>query len=250
MYKSPLPKQRIRASTRSWLNWHLSRDGGSQGSGVQGHSQLCSELEARMSMRPCLKTEQSKIFCMCEIRMAWLWKELLGKKKRGPPLPTEGMCYNQAQLHLNWHSFKEHWNTSSSKGLECQSWLKSAPISRRGRRNVPNSSWPNTLEGGAVAKPLMFTRKKECWFCRFLIMFSQPVLFPIHFKKQCFFPHLLYCHSSIILGPQKPFLPADHTSVQPKEQEARISAVAMQNKKKKIILRCGTPELRTLILRC
>lgn len=80
----------------------------------------------------------------------------------------------------------------SSKGLERQSWLKSAPISQRGGRDVLNSSWPNTREGGAAAKPFVFTRKEECWFCRFLIMFSQPVLFPACFKMQsekCTIPH-------------------------------------------------------------
>lgn len=36
--------------------------------------------------------------------------------------------------------------------------------------------------GRCSCRAFMFTRKKECWFCRFLIIFSQPVLFPIHLK--------------------------------------------------------------------
>lgn len=97
----------------------------------------------------------------------------------------EGVYHSEVQLH-HWLArlFKALKHTAlSSKGLECQSWLKLAPISRRGRRSVLNGSWLNTCEGRASAKPFMFTRKKECWFCRFLIMFSQQVLFPTHFKR-------------------------------------------------------------------
>lgn len=140
----------------------------------------------------------------------------------------------------------------SSKGLERQSWLKSAPISQRGGRDVLNSSWPNTREGGAAAKPFVFTRKEECWFCRFLIMFSQPVLFPACFKMQsekCTIPHQSTCPSTVPStgGTEALFslLTIPPGSQEENQRGARIPATAVQGREKKTKLRCGTPRHRT-----
>lgn len=112
----------------------------------------------------------------------------------------------------------------SSKGLECQSWLKLAPISRRGRRNVLNGSWLNTCEGRACICQAFHVYQEE----RVLILqisdnvFTASVI-PNPFQTQseklcCCSPVLLHFSGSINLGHRRPVLSSDHISTQPRRK--------------------------------
>lgn len=109
----------------------------------------------------------------------------------------------------------------SSKGLECQSWLKSAPISQRGRHDVLNSSWPHTCEGRCSCQAFRVYQEGRVLILQIFDNVFTASVIPSLFQNAIWEMHrsssvYLSSNGSIDQRHRSPFLSADHTTRQPR----------------------------------
>ena len=91
---------------------------------------------------------------------------------------------------LVFESIETPWSMQQRAGMPTLAPI--SPHTPPREAQCPEQQLAKHVRGRCSCRAFIFIRKKECWFCRFLIMFSQPVLFPTHLKMQSehhSFPH-------------------------------------------------------------